>query len=368
MTMVKIRHDDAGDGQTTPFGTSPATSMSPSNAPRTRLAGTFIVPAFREELTVARTLKALDELGANTDIDWEVVVVDDGSDDQTSKVVRETAASLALPVRLLRHRRNAGLGAAMRTGIQASTGDLVVAVDCDLSYGMEDVRALISAWLVSRPHIVIASPYMEGGATVRVPRPLEVRSRAANRFLNRAAYHDVKTLTGMVRAYDGPFVRSLSLKAEGADVMVEIVYKAQILRATIIEIPATLSWAGIEERVSRGSLTSTTSRLTTYRQLINGYLWRSYWVPLVPALAFGVIAVVLTVMGFLGWHGLAVVSAVLSVLLMALALASLQAKRYFEELYNLGYGLKRVADVEPIRTPTQQTAPEELRPPDDFSV
>ena len=75
---------------------------------------------------------------------------------------------------------------------------------------------------------MIASPYMEGGASVKVPRPLAVRSQAANKFLNFTSYHDVKTLTGMVRAYDGPFIRSLSLKAEGPDVMVEIIYKAQI--------------------------------------------------------------------------------------------------------------------------------------------
>lgn len=363
MTMVKVGQADVQGDPSAHLGTSPAPART--QAPRTKLTGTFIIPAFREELTVARTLRALDQLAGGTDIEWEVVVVDDGSDDQTSQVVRATAASISLPVRLLRHRRNAGLGAAMRTGIQSSTGDVVVAVDCDLSYGMDDIRALISAWLVSRPHIVIASPYMEGGATVRVPRPLEVRSRAANRFLNRAAYHDVKTLTGMVRAYDGPFIRSLSLKAEGADVMVEIIYKAQILRATIIEIPATLSWAGIEERVSRSSLTSTTSRLTTYRQLINGYLWRSYWVPLVPALVFGVVAVVLTVMGYLGWHGLAIVSATLSVVLLALALSSLQAKRYFEELYNLGFGIKRVSDVEPVRTPTHQLRCGDQGSPDD---
>ncbi|WP_040159533.1 glycosyltransferase family 2 protein [Nigerium massiliense] len=330
----------------------PNAGDSLSRASGERLLGTFVVPCFREEATVGRTLRVLDELAQQkSQLDWEIIVIDDGSDDDTSGGTTRAAAEICTPVRLLRHRRNAGLGAGMRTGIQASLGDVVLAVDCDLSYGVDDIGRLIDAWLVSRPHIVIASPYMDGGATERVPHALEVRSRAANRFLNFAAYHDVKTLTGMVRAYDGPFIRSLSLKAEGADVMVEIIYKAQILRARIEEIPATLSWAGLETRVTRGSLTSTTSRLTTYRQLINGYLWRAYWVPLIPGLFFGLLALILTLGGHLGWHGLTVASAVLFVCLITMSLMSLQNKRYFEELYNLGFGLKRVAGVEPVRTP-----------------
>src|SRR3712207_2724544 len=145
----------------------------------------------------------------------------------------------------------------MRTGISASGGDVVITVDCDLSYSVSVVERLLDTWLASRPHIVMASPYMPGGRTEQIPHALETRSRVANRFLGWTAYHDLKTLTGMVRAYDGPFIRSLPLKAEGADIMVEIVYKAQVLRARIEEIPATLSWAGLETRVSRSTLTST---------------------------------------------------------------------------------------------------------------
>ncbi|MEL4505627.1 glycosyltransferase family 2 protein [Luteococcus sp. H138] len=328
-----------------------------------RPTGSFIIPAFREETTVARTLRAIDELAqAKNAIDWEIIVVNDGSDDDTLGEAARAAQTLSTPARVLSHRRNAGLGAGMRTGIQASHGDVVVAVDCDLSYSIDDIGRLVDTWLETRPHVVIASPYMEGGQSVQVPKPLAVRSQAANKFLNFTAYHDVKTLTGMVRAYDGPFIRSLSLKAEGPDVMVEIIYKAQILRARIVEIPATLSWAGLEQRVSRSALTSTTSRLTTYRQLINGYLWRPFWVPLIPALVFGLVAVVLTLAGKLGWQGLTIALAILSTQLMVAALMSLQSKRYFEELYNLGFSLRAVHDVEPIRTPTVEIVPDHQQP------
>ena len=329
------------------------TSVQGTGAQTSRATATFIVPCFREQATVARTLRALDQLAqAKSAYEWEIIVVNDGSDDDTLGEATRTAAELATTVRILSHRRNAGLGAGMRTGISASRGEMVVAVDCDLSYSIDDISRLIDTWTETHPHIVIASPYMEGGQSVQVPRPLAVRSQAANKFLNFTSYHDVKTLTGMVRAYDGPFIRSMSLKAEGPDIMVEIIYKAQILRARIVEIPATLSWAGLEQRVSRSALTSTTSRMTTYRQLINGYLWRPFWVPLIPALLFGLVGFVLTCTGHLGWNGVALASSVLFFVLLVQALMSLQSKRYFEELYNLGYGLRATSPVEPIRTPS----------------
>ena len=76
--------------------------------------------------------------------------------------------------------------------------------------------------------------------------------------------------------------------------------------------------------------------------------------PLIPALLLGVLAVVLTLFGKLGWQGLTITACVLSMQLMVCALMSLQSKRYFEELYNLGYGLRRVQQVEPTRTPTTE--------------
>ncbi|MGO4957003.1 glycosyltransferase family 2 protein [Luteococcus sp. Sow4_B9] len=340
------------------------TTVQGTGAQLARPTGTFVLPCFREEGTVGKTLQALDQLAQQKDhFQWEIIVVNDGSDDDTLGEATRIAATITTPVRILSHRRNAGLGAGMRTGIQASRGDVVLAVDCDLSYSIDDISRLIDTWAETHPHIVIASPYMEGGASVRVPRPLAMRSQAANKFLNFTSYHDIKTLTGMVRAYDGPFIRSMSLKAEGPDIMVEIIYKAQILRARIVEIPATLSWAGLEQRVSRSALTSTTSRMTTYRQLINGYLWRPFWVPLIPALLFGLVGFVLTLTGHLGWHGVAVASSVLFFVLLVQSLMSLQSKRYFEELYNLGYSLKAVSPTEPIRTPSVEYVLDEKNRP-----
>ena len=212
---------------------------------------------------------------------------------------------------------------------------------------------------------MIASPYMEGGETYGIPFGRRVLSRVANRFLAFFNQDKLSTITGLVRVYDGPFVRTLDLKAVGADVNTEIIQKAQILRARMIEIPAILDWRGVVDlRGGRGF----NSRLywNTAKQLASGFLFRPFLFFLLPGLL-----TLLTSVAFLGWalaetanehadaaggwveslhqawhHEPAIffalaVSLIIGIQLVLLGVVTFQAKRYFDELYHLGTMLRR---------------------------
>jgi glycosyltransferase involved in cell wall biosynthesis len=300
-----------------------------------RQLGSVILPAFNESAVIGDTIARVREVISRDlpDYDWEILVVDDGSTDDTVEQVTAAAVDHELPLRLVVHQLNAGLGGALRTGFAAARGDVVVVLDSDLSYKPETLVELVHTWEQSHAHVVIASPYMPGGSTVGVPSTLERRSRIANRLLSMTALDDIHTLTGMVRAYDGAFLRALSLKAVDVDINVEILYKTQLLRGTIVEIPAVLDWSGLEERAGRGRVLSRRSRWNTAKSLVMSYLFRPFWFPLVPAFLAGAIALVLIASGHLGWQGLAIVSAVTTVQLVTASLSMLQSKRYFEELF-----------------------------------
>jgi glycosyltransferase involved in cell wall biosynthesis len=312
-----------------------------------RGTGSVVVPAYNEAGNIGPSLLQIADVLEQTvpERAWQVVVVDDGSVDSTVAEAESAAGNLVtrgIDVRIVRHVVNRGLGNALQTAFRATTGDVVVVIDCDLSYSAEHIPRLVDALVTRQAKICIASPYMEGGNTVAIPRHIERRSRVANSFLSAAVHGEIQTLTGMVRAYDGAFVRGLALRSPDAEINIEMIYKAQILGATIAEIPATLDWSGLQLRASRTRTLSPRTRSKIYKTFINGVLFRPY-------VLFGIGGFLLMCFGALTaltaalLEGPQVELAVLGicaiatgVLLGFAGLLSVQIKRCFEELFFLG--------------------------------
>jgi hypothetical protein len=247
----------------------------------------------------------------------------------------------------------------------------VITFDADLSYTTDHIRRLLDAITETGARVVIASPYMQGGRTYGIPFMRRILSRGANWFLGLTAQDNLKTVTGLVRAYDGPFIRTLDLKAVDTDVNTEIIYKAQLLRARIEEIPAELDWHNLG---TRRPVKGFNSRLYwgTAKQLVSGFLFRPFMFFLVPGLLL-----LLVSLGFGVWAVRAVAqtpgavdeswidatnatirtrpiifaagaaSMVIGLQLVSLAIVTLQAKRYFEELFHLGTSVRRTGSEEP---------------------
>jgi glycosyltransferase involved in cell wall biosynthesis len=99
-----------------------------------------LVPVYNERATIERALEDL--LGASVSDDgWEIVVVDDGSTDGTESVLR--GREWPEHVHLLRHDKNRGKGAALRTALGAARGTYATVMDADLEYSPEDIGLLL---------------------------------------------------------------------------------------------------------------------------------------------------------------------------------------------------------------------------------
>jgi glycosyltransferase involved in cell wall biosynthesis len=317
----------------------------PHTPPRFARTGTVLVPAFNEAAGIADSLRRIAEVlvAEQADRIWEIIVIDDGSSDDTAALAEAAAVRIRSPqvtVRVLRHVVNRGLGGALQTGFAASTGDVVVVVDCDLSYHPRHISPLVAAVVEQRAQIAVASPYMPGGSTIGVPTVLERRSRWANKFLATFSRSGLHTFTGMVRAYDGPFVRALPLRSVDDVINVEALYKAGLVHGRIVEVPATLDWSGLAGRAARTRWRGNRrTRAKAYEMVVRGVLFRPYVV-------FGLGGLLLSLAG--GLLGLATfmmpASPVgLTVLGVSMVMAgfagilasilSIQVKRGFEELY-----------------------------------
>jgi len=113
----------------------------------------IIVPVYNEETTLEEIIKRIRATG----LAYEIIAVDDGSTDQSPAILTKLENSGEPPLRLLRHKRNRGKGAAMRTGLDAVAGDLVLVQDADLEYDPADYAALLAPFADSPVEVVYGS-------------------------------------------------------------------------------------------------------------------------------------------------------------------------------------------------------------------
>lgn len=333
----------------------------------------IILPAYNEETILQNNIEILfDYLKTlNDQYKWEVLIINDGSKDNTGSVAESIAESND-DVFVYHHKVNRNLGTALRTGFNNSHGDYVVVLDIDLTYSPDHVGRLLSSIQESEADMVIASPYMKGGRNTGVPFTRLLLSKTVNFLMRKSSKLNIYTFTGMVRAYKGDFIRSVNTKSGTYDINSELILKAYILRARIVEIPAHLDWSG-QSKVGKTRSSSLRIFMGILNGLANSFIFRPYaffWL-----IGFIIFLVSLYIIiwifintfnaypdtaelaeGFDPRLSMAVsevfrqrpyafivggTTLIISIQLLSLGFLSLQQKRYFDELFHLNSSIFR---------------------------
>ncbi len=196
-----------------------------------------IVPVFNERSTVAEVIRRIRAVELPVDI--EVIVVDDGSSDGTDKVLAALGDS---SIRVIEHERNRGKGAAIRTGLAAARGDLVLVQDADLEYDPLDWSRLLDPILRNKAQVVYGSRFT---GERRNMLPLHW---IGNRFLSlvtNVLYSS--TLSDMETCYkmfDRRVLEGITIESDRFEFEPEITAKVLRRGYRIYEVP--ISYAGRE--------------------------------------------------------------------------------------------------------------------------
>ncbi len=144
-----------------------------------------VIPAFNEESGVAGVLGELREVLKQAKIEAEVIVVDDGSKDETGREAKKAGA------RVLRHRINRGYGAALKSGIAAASCDVIAIKDADGTYPARHLPELLAA--LDSADMVVGARTGPGVHIPLVRRPAKwVLNRLAN-FVAKARIPDLNS-------------------------------------------------------------------------------------------------------------------------------------------------------------------------------
>ncbi len=118
-----------------------------------------VIPVYNEKATIQTVVSAVQAVTMEKAMQKEIIVVDDASTDGTREVLAAMEAG-SHDVRVLLHEYNQGKGAALRTGFQAATGDLVVVQDADLEYSPAEYPRLIEPILAGSADVVYGSRFL----------------------------------------------------------------------------------------------------------------------------------------------------------------------------------------------------------------
>lgn len=330
----------------------------------------IILPCYNEEAILETNVDiVIKYLSAISKYSYEIIIVNDGSKDNTGKIANELEKKYS-QIRVIHHPTNLNLGRALQTGFQNSRNDILVVLDIDLSYSVEHIDLLVDKLIETSADIVVASPYMKEGKVTAVPYTRKIMSKWVNIFMRTFATSDLHTFTGMVRAYKREFIQNLDLKTVDYEINPEIIYKGIILRARMIEIPAHLDWTEqLKHKATRQSSLKIVKGF--FSGLMSTFIFRPYFF----FLGIGTILMILSLYelvwllydtlydlnqtylsGLEASFSLSLakqfsknpqsflvggITFVSSIQFLSLGFLSLQSKRYFEEIYHFQASIKK---------------------------
>lgn len=200
----------------------------------------IVVPMHNESANLPDTLEQIAAEMRSAGHTFAVVAVDDGSTDDTADKLR-LLATKADWLKVVSYQPNQGRGYAIRAGIETATGTIICTTDADLSYSPDHLSRMV-ALLQKYPKLdcVVGSPYSAGGVTEGVPFLRLLVSRLGNQIISRAFGGNIKTATGVLRAYRRDCIKSLELFSTGKELHLEIISKLLAAGFCIMEMPATL--------------------------------------------------------------------------------------------------------------------------------
>jgi glycosyltransferase involved in cell wall biosynthesis len=229
-------------------------------------------PAYNDQYTIESLIRSVASELREFASDFEIIVVNDGSEDQTGQILNRLENEIA-ELRVIHHSRNRGYGAALITGFTHAKKDFIFYTDGDGQYDVREVRNLLNAL---RPSIDLVNGYKIRRADPWYRIWIGEAYRRAMRFFFNLAIQDIDCY---FRLFRRSILERVSLESHSGVICVEMMRKFQLAGCRVVEIP-----------VSHWPRRHGSSQFFQLRHLVRvfGGLFKVWWkLVLLPHLPFG---------------------------------------------------------------------------------
>ena len=243
---------------------------------------TIGIPAYNEENNIAQLIMKLKKISDS------IIVCDDGSSDMTSEISKE------LNVTLVKHEKNQGYGAAIKTIFQKAReigSDILVTFDADGQHRIEDISFVTEPIIKNKAELVIGSRFLNLKSE-EMPNYRKVGIKIITKVTNLSIKEKLTDSQSGFRAYSKKALEEISLTDEGMGVSTEVLIKASALGLIIAEVPIKVNYEGetsTHDPVSHGtSVILSTLKFTSIHNPLKFYG--------IPGIIFLIIG-----LGFVAW-------------------------------------------------------------------
>jgi glycosyltransferase involved in cell wall biosynthesis len=212
----------------------------------------IIIPVYNEEKTIEELISIVKKVDTK-DIQKEIIAVDDGSKDNTLNILKKVK-----DIKLIVHKKNSGKGAATRTGIKHSTGDIIIIQDADLEYDPNDYYKLIKPIIDGKTKVVYGSRFLSNTQKERNINFLRIKHKKAyslaylgGRFLTHLANFlyrgNITDEPTCYKVFKADVLKNITLRCKRFEFCPEVTAKVLKKGYKIFEIPIPYNPRSFEE-------------------------------------------------------------------------------------------------------------------------
>lgn len=203
----------------------------------------IVMPAYNEEKTIAQILDLV--LERVTDL-HEIVIIDDGSKDNTRLICREYEQKCPV-IHYYLQPQNAGKTEALKEGFRRSTGDIVIVQDADLEYDPAEINLVVAPIKAGEADVVLGSRFLKKQDSHSV----YLQHYLANRFItalsNLANHLKLTDVETCYKALRGDIIRNMIITSKRFGFEVEVMAKVAKLKCRVSEVPISYQGRSYQE-------------------------------------------------------------------------------------------------------------------------